>query len=237
MATLRYFLFGLLYSVGLFGFGCSPTPTAKLPQQAVPAQVMSLTADSLAMSILPDSLQVAIEAARKGSICTLDRLIGVFKEQVWLVPNEAQRILAWNQQPDLVRWMGIIEEEDSSEIEFFWQMLQDMRHRLTEKEVKFQLEDSWLGHCNLSDSRAFVKLRDREPTIYLCPAWLDQSPSHRIATVLHELVHTFGYGHPRGTDFPQEALALARDYPKLARRSPENYESLVELYICLFPER
>ncbi|MEM9985789.1 MAG: hypothetical protein AAF804_11930, partial [Bacteroidota bacterium] len=124
MAGSHTFLIGLLCLLGVFFQNCSPTPSAKLPQQALPAQAMSLAVDTLAMATPPDSLQAAIEAARLGSICTLERLMGIFESEVWQAPSEAQRIQAWNQQSDLVRWMGIMEEEDHGEVEFFWQMLQ-----------------------------------------------------------------------------------------------------------------
>ncbi|MEZ4847688.1 MAG: hypothetical protein R3B93_03490 [Bacteroidia bacterium] len=53
----------------------------------------------------------------------------------------------------------------------------------------------------------------------------------------HELVHQLGFGHPEGTTDYDEALALATRNSRRARRSPENFEHLYELYFCnLFDE-
>ena len=182
----------------------------------------------------PDSLAEAIEAAHVGALCTLQRFGELFEARVWRSAQQPDRVAAWNAHPDLIRWMGRLPDgQDSTAVRTFRDLLQRMVQRLEQRAVAYQVEAGRLGRCQFIKTRAFVRPKDASPTIYLCPAWFEQSFSHRVSTVIHELVHTFGYDHPRGVDLPLEALALARKHPAEARVSPENFEGLMELYVCL----
>lgn len=181
------------------------------------------------ISFAEDSLPAEVEMAHQAAICTLDRLISMYESVV--IRNE-HPIDAWNQHADLTRFMGRLSETDSLVPKEFLTLLVQIHDRMENRGVTYQMEDEFLGRCKLKKTRAYVRMNEEPPTIYLCPAWLEQTPGHRIATLVHETVHTLGFEHPHGTDTPNEALELAKNYPMEARQSPENFESLVEMYVC-----
>ncbi len=77
---------------------------------------------------------------------------------------------------------------------------------------------------------AFATVPRRPLKVHLCQPWFTLSDSRRAAIIIHELVHELGFRHPGGATSAMTALALARRNSRKARRSPENYEHLYELY-------
>lgn len=68
--------------------------------------------------------------------------------------------------------------------------------------------------------------------IYICQHWFKNSPKHRGAILIHEIAHQigiFGQTH-HGAKNKDQALRLAQTKPKKARKSPENYEHLYEMF-------
>lgn len=232
--TMRLFLLLPWCLVLLSDPACQPAEQQQRPPVVQPPTAMApALAASLPQAI--DSLPADLEKAHQGAICTLDRIIGQYQEKVWSPLDSSGRdpVAAWNEHPDFTRWMGRLGRKDTTAPREFLDLLLRLQRRLIDREIRYVMEDNFLGRCRLRNTRAYVRFGDDPPTIYFCPAWLEQSPGHRIATLVHETVHTLGYGHPRGTDTPLEALDLARNHPAEARVSPENFESLVELYVCL----
>lgn len=87
------------------------------------------------------------------------------------------------------------------------------------------------GDLGCRDFRnAFARIPRRPLKVHLCPPWFTNSRSRRAAIVIHELVHELGFGHPEDTTTRAEALALAASDSRRARRSPENFEHLYEIF-------
>ncbi len=182
-----------------------------------------------------DSLQEHIMRMHEKAICTLERLLKSYQSRIWMAADSSveARMAAWNAHPDIPKWMGKLKQAADSVIMIeFSERLLSMHERLVNKEISYEVKSTWLSYCQFTSTNAFVRKGSDSRTIFLCPEWFDKKERQQVATILHELVHTFGFSHPLNTDTPLEAVALAKAHPALAIQSPENYESLAELYVC-----
>jgi hypothetical protein len=182
-----------------------------------------------------DSLDEHVQRMHEQAICTLNGLEDMFESYVWLSPDTSfeARITAWNEHGDFKKWMGRL-GPDSGEgvIIEFRDRLDTMIARMESGEITYSVKSAWINYCKFSPTNAFVRSGESSRTIFLCPKWFEQHETQQVATLIHELVHTFGFSHPQDTDTPLKAVALAKEAPELAIQSPENFESLVELYVC-----
>jgi hypothetical protein len=177
-----------------------------------------------------EGLAEQIEQAHQRATCTMDRVFTGYQRRIVAAEDP---IAAWNAHPRLRKWMGPLDpEQDQAVIASFGAFLQQMQQRLARREVAYVIEEDPKGRCERHFTNAYVHLADTSAIIYVCERWREQSPHQRVSTLVHELVHTFGYDHPQGVHTPLEALHLAKDSPALARQSPENFESMIEYYVC-----
>ncbi len=79
-------------------------------------------------------------------------------------------------------------------------------------------------------ANAFSTVPRRPLKVHLCQPWFTLSDSRRAAIIIHELVHELGFKHPGGAISSVTALTLATNSSRKARRSPENFEHLYEMY-------
>lgn len=182
-----------------------------------------------------DSLTDHIRHMNAQAICTLHGLENMFEEHVWMHEDSSfdARIQAWNSHGDFRKWMGQLELQTGKGImKRFRNRLRNMIQRLEKGEIKYSVKSAWINYCKFTPTNAFVRSGANARTIFLCPKWFEQTYTEQVSTLIHELVHTFGFSHPKKTDTPLEAVALAKTNPELAIQSPENFESLVELYVC-----
>jgi hypothetical protein len=182
-----------------------------------------------------DSITAHIQEMNDQAVCTLKGLREMFEAHIWRTPETPfeARIEAWNNHIDFKKWMGKLDPVKGELImSRFRDQLDDMIERLSGGEITYSVKSAWINYCKFSPSNAFVRSGSKSRTIFLCPKWFEQPEREQVATLIHELVHTFGFSHPKETDTPLEALALAKASPSLAIQSPENFESLVELYVC-----
>lgn len=182
-----------------------------------------------------DSINAHIQQMNDQAICTLKGLREIFEAHIWRTPETPfeARIEAWNNHLDFRKWMGRLNPVTGEVVmRRFYNRLNSMIERLEGGEIKYSVKSAWINYCKFSPSNAFVRSGANSRTIFLCPKWFEQPEREQVATLIHELVHTFGFSHPQDTDTPLEALALAKAAPSLAIQSPENFESLVELYVC-----
>lgn len=182
-----------------------------------------------------DSLTAHIQHMNDQAVCTLYGLEKMFEEYVWMDEDSSfeARIAAWNAHGDFCKWMGRLEPETGKTILLgFKDQLHQMILRMEQGEITYSVKSAWINYCKFSPTNAFVRSGANARTIFLCPKWFEQPETQQVATLIHEVVHTFGFSHPNDTDTPLEAVALAKEDPQLAIQSPENFESLVELYVC-----
>lgn len=160
----------------------------------------------------------------------MQRLVSTLEEQV---EANDDLVEAWNSQPDLRHWFGRVSDSDGEQaVREFIDLMRQIQVRLESETLRLVIDDDPKGYCARHQCNAYTSRRDDVPTIYFCKVWLKQKQRQRSSTFIHELMHTFGYRHPKGTDLPSEAIMLARSRPHLARQSPENLEGLVELWFC-----
>ena len=185
--------------------------------------------------VLPaDSLRAAfyaeINLSRQWASCTMQRVVSTLEEEIEAAEDP---VAAWNEHPDLRRWMGRIPDPtDTLAVREFADLMRQIQARLDGDTLRLVIEDDPKGYCADLNSNAYTLGKDTIPTVYFCEAWLAHKERQRSGTFIHELMHTFGYSHPEDTDLPSEAIMLARSRPDLARQSPENLEGLVELWFC-----
>ena len=171
-----------------------------------------------------------IDLTRQWAGCTMQRVVSTLEDQIEAADDP---VAAWNEHPDLRRWFGrIAEPGDTLAVHRFADLMRQIQTRLASDTLRLIIDDDPKGYCRKLNSNAYTLKSAPVPTIYFCDAWLAQKQRQRSSTFIHELMHTFGYSHPKNTDSPSEAIMLARTHPHLARQSPENLEGLVELWFC-----
>jgi hypothetical protein len=158
-----------------------------------------------------------------------------------------RRRRAWRRNASFVRWFG----DDA----LTRNQMRLTRKRIIEVEKRFGKRVTYVlkgagGQCK-PGRWAWHAGGLQARRIRLCPPFFfNGSPSsdqidRQASVLIHEMAHGFGQvqivpgvpahlipgtGHPQGADSRAEALTLARDHPRKARRSPENYEGLYRAY-------
>lgn len=153
-----------------------------------------------------------------------------------------RRKKAWKRNDNFVRWFG----DDAVTKE----QIRVTRKRIIEIEKRFGKRLTYVlkgagGHCD-PGVWAWHAGGIQARRIRICPPFYFDEPvssaeiDRQASVLIHEMAHGFGQvkipgvpahlipgtGHPNKTDTRAEALDLARDHPRKARRSPENYEHL-----------
>ena len=168
-----------------------------------------------------------IQRGHREALCTLEK---IYRDESSIDESE-ERILTWNQHRFLTEWLGK-QQVDGPPIADVKARLKEMIGWLEKQEIKYKVHNSSLSYCNLAHANAYTNALMRSRTINICPYWFEKSPRARAATIIHELVHGLGFGHPDGTVLPIDAYRLAKNEPFKARKSPENYEGLAREYYC-----
>jgi len=180
------------------------------------------------------------------SLCSSVRLaytearnVAAALDQIWYqkgLGKMRKRRGAWRNNPAIARWFGT-------------KILTRRQIRVTRRRVKRILKffergitfvivqhqtgkRSWL--CD-EETRAYAWGGSR---VFLCPRFFqDGNLRARARTIIHELVHKIGWGHPRlrgsghvsiTATHQDRALELARRFPMRARRSPVNFAWLYD---------
>jgi len=185
-----------------------------------------------------EEIQLQIREMHDRAICTLERIQRIYDNKIIQPDTVERQVIAWNSHPDFKKWFGRLpsEEGEAMMIEFE-ERLEEMIRRLSTDEITYKVRNGRLSFCQLSPTNAFVRRGPNARTIFLCPKWFEQNETQKVATLIHEVVHTFGFSHPMDTDTPLKAFRLAKKHPQLAIQSPENYESLAKLYVCDKPKK
>ena len=147
-----------------------------------------------------------------------------------------KRRKAWNKNTRVKRWFGT---GSLTTVQMKWTKERLVRlKRNLEGTVKFRIiqhqsgDRSWLCHDGSDPSLAYCS---GGSSIKLCPKFFIVSDRKRAKNVVHELCHHIAMWHRRtgtggrATD-RKSALKLAKDYPKRARKNPENYEHFCNEY-------
>lgn len=135
---------------------------------------------------------------------------------------------AWSSHPNFPRWFGSSRKHI---------LIRRVRRRI----IKLK---NWLNRgrivvlahgdgergCRVAGRNAFAMFPRRPLKVHLCPPWFGWGASRKAAILVHELVHELGFTHPEDTTSESAALTLASSDSRKARRSPENFEHLYELY-------
>lgn len=156
-----------------------------------------------------------------------------------------RRKRAWRRNADFGRWFGD-GKLTRAQIRVSRKRIIEVEKRLG-KRVTYVLKS---GGRLCSGHNAWHAGGLQARRIRICPGfYVSGTPTStemdgQASVLVHEIAHGFGQvripgtmihvipgtGHPKGTDTRAEARDLARDHPRLARRSPENYEQLYEAY-------
>ncbi|GAA4356737.1 M35 family metallo-endopeptidase [Kangiella marina] len=152
---------------------------------------------------------------------------------VWNQPGRvrqrrSRRRNAWSAHANFTRWFGTSRRHIL--LRRVRRRIIKLRKWLDRGRIVVLAHDGGDRGCSVAGRNAYAVIPRRPLKVHLCPPWFTRGESRRAAILIHELVHELGFAHPEGTTTPGEALALARSDSKKARRSPENYENLYELY-------
>ena len=154
-------------------------------------------------------------------------------DRVWsqaglIIRRRRRRRNAWSAHVNFTTWFGASRRHI---------LLRRVKRRifklarwLNNARIAVIVHDTGDRGCTVAGRNAFVRIGLRPIRIHLCPPWFTRTPQQRAAILIHELVHELGFMHPNGTNTEAEARTLAMNNSRLARRSPENYEHLYELY-------
>lgn len=180
------------------------------------------------LSSSPSEGQVAqVKQAHQEATCTLEAIYSEFMV-IWDSPDRAA---SWNQHRFFVEWMGR-QTADAPQLEEFKTRLETILHWMQQDEISYRIHNSRFSFCHFAHANAFTNSVFNSRTINICPYWFDQGARGRCTTVIHELIHSLGFGHPDGVVLPGEAFRMAIRSPEKARKSPENYEGLANEYYC-----
>lgn len=181
-------------------------------------------------SALSDSMKTMVLASHDEAYCTINKVYNEFYD---LVDNYEAEALdsAWNAHPDFPLWMGRC-HKDPEFYEELGERISTLHDWLANHQITYQLRLGAFSYCELTHSTAYTSQLSRNKVINLCPYWLRCRSKQKAATIIHELVHKMGFGHPEGTTFPSKAIILARVDPHKACKSPENFEGLAESFYC-----
>jgi len=134
-----------------------------------------------------------------------------------------RRRAAWEANAAFVRWFGVSERMPL--MRRTRRRIKRVRSWLANRRVRFIVRPPGSGRCTPT-TLAYVIVPRLPLRIHVCPAFFTTDREQRAATVVHELVHQLGFAHAGGITTPAQARAAAINSPRMARRSPENYENL-----------
>jgi len=177
-----------------------------------------------------DSLRSIVLLAHEEARCTMDE---IYQSYLRLKDTSLYKSLeeGWNGHEDFPKWLGAYEEDEARKQEIE-ERIKTLRDWLWEEEITYKIRLGLLSYCELTHSTAYTSQLNRKKVINLCPHWFRCRGKQQAATIIHELVHKMGFGHPRGTVTTPQAILLARKFPQKAIRSPENFEGLAESFYC-----
>ncbi|MEO0899283.1 MAG: M35 family metallo-endopeptidase [Bacteroidota bacterium] len=178
---------------------------------------------------VPDSLQNQIYVAHEEAICTMRQILKAYNTLKKENPDSLEQ--AWNKHTVFPKWLGRMEENKLKPeiVEKRFNILMDW---LENDQIIYKVRLGGFSYCNLLHANAYTSQLTKRKVINICPFWFNNRQYQKVSTIIHELVHKMGYGHPKGTVMPSQALVLARTAPLKAAKSPENYEGLAEAYYC-----
>lgn len=170
-----------------------------------------------------DAFTDALRMARR----VVNQIDSVWNQSGRVRKRRERRRDAWSAHPSFPTWFGTSRKHI---------LIRRVRRRIHKLE-------NWLdrgrivalahssGDLGCRDGRnAYAVLPRRPLKVHLCPPWFTWSASRRAAIIVHELVHELGFKHPKGATSETAARTLASRDSRKARRSPENFEHLYELY-------
>lgn len=146
---------------------------------------------------------------------------------------------AWQENGWFVKWLGS-DAVTNEEIVDVKRRIGKIKKRW-EKGILYVVIQEQTGNrsygCKGEDgmTNAYVTGPIHGEKIHLCPRWFsdEYSMDQKAGILVHEVVHKlglFGKSH-HGAVSQGEALKLAREHPRSARKSPENYEQLCLEYV------
>ncbi len=168
-----------------------------------------------------------VQQSHEDATCTLEAIYGAFMT-IW---ESKEPVESWNEHRFFVEWLGR-QKEGAPELSELKTRLETILGWMQNDEIDYRIHNSRLSFCNLAHANAYTNSVFSPRTINVCPYWFDQSPRERSSTLIHELIHALGFGHPDGVVLPADAFHLALRDAEKARRSPENYEGLANEYYC-----
>lgn len=176
----------------------------------------------------------------RGADAKAEKLIGKVWKEIDKIyekkgkDKDKKRKDAWLKNERFKTWLG--EEKVTNE------EIKDVRRRVKkikdkiEKGIKYVVIKEQTGknsHGCDSKTDAYVWGPIHGKKIYLCPGWFQKyGRMERASILIHEIVHKlglFGQGHHKAESY-DEAKRLAKNNPKKARKSPENYRYLALSY-------
>ncbi len=161
------------------------------------------------------------------------RNVAAALDQIWYqkgILKTRRRRKAWRNNSAISRWFGT-------------KILTRRQIRVTRRRVKrilkfFKRGITFVIVQQQTGKRSWLCKKTRRAyawggsRIFLCPSFFQDSTQARAITIIHELVHKIGWGHPRlrgsgsvkrNWGHRDRALELARRFPMRARRSPVNF--------------
>ncbi|MCI4668264.1 MAG: M35 family metallo-endopeptidase [Bacteroidia bacterium] len=212
---ILYFLAGLL-TIGQINPAYSQT--------SIPPIIRGLPKDSAQKIEIEYKILLAHEDAKR----IMEDIVKAY-QYISRFENTDSLVAEWNSHPSFPLWFGKVKDDPSFVFEV-GKRLKILRDWLNNEQITYRLRLGALSYCELSHSTAYTSQLNKNKVINLCPYWLRCREDQRASTVVHELVHKMGFGHPGGATYPAKAIILARMDSQKASKSPENYEGLVESF-------
>lgn len=173
----------------------------------------------------------AITAAFLAALSMAERVASEM-DAIWNQPGLVRRRRerrrdAWSSHVNFTTWFGA--SRDLPLLRRLRRRIEKLRTWLDTGRIVVYVHNTGDLGCR-ANRNAFSRIPRRPLKVHLCPPWFANTTPRRGAIVIHELVHELGFAHPGGTTTRSAALALAARSSRLARRSPENFEGLYQLY-------
>jgi len=146
--------------------------------------------------------------------------------------QSARRVAAWNANTNIVRWFGA-SRVNSQQISYVIRRVQKIVKNLDDGVVYVVIKEQSgkkSHNCNATTSAYVIPPFGNK--IHLCPIWFGHSLDVQASLIAHEIVHKLGFLgkiHHGGTS-KGDALTRAIDHPSDARKSPYNYQYLLQEY-------
>lgn len=142
--------------------------------------------------------------------------------------RRSRRRNAWSAHPNFPTWFGTSRKHIL--IRRVRRRIRKLRKWLDRGRIVVLTHGVGERGCRVAGRNAYAMFPRRPLKVHLCAPWFGAGASRRAAIVIHELVHELGFTHPEDTTSSAEVLSLASRNSRRARRSPENFEHLYEIY-------